>query len=256
MFFTMEYNVKKLEARAQRLRKEVFDFAKETGLKHFGGSFSCIELLVALHRAVMQPDDRFILSKGHAAPPLYVLLREQGYTPAISGHPDLDLANGIHATTGSLGHGLPAGIGIAFARKLMDKPGHTYVLMSDGECQEGTTWESLLHGARLGLDNLTAIIDYNKIQSSDRIEHIVPIEPLADKFRAFNWEVGEVNGHAFEEIIPRLNHRGSGTPYIVIAHTVKGKGVSFMQDSAAWHSEAPTGTQWEQAYREVSGDAR
>lgn len=248
----MEYSVSDLEKKAKGLRRKVFEFNKETGLKHYGGALSMIEIITALYDVVLQDDDKFILSKGHAAPPYFIKLRERGYNPTISGHPDIDPANGIYCTTGSLGHGLPFGIGMALARKMHDKPGHFYVLMSDGECQEEITWGALMHGAKFNLDNVTAILDCNKVQSSGYVDDILPLGDLERKFQAFDWDVSRINGHRFEEIIPALQKRTVGKPRIIIADTIKGKGVSFMEHSEHWHSESPTEEQWKQGYEELS----
>lgn len=246
----MMYDINNLEKRANDLRIKFLDFSRETGLKHFGGGFSCIELLVSLYDVILKEEDRFILSKGHACPPLYVILKEKGFNPKISGHPDIDPKNGIYCTTGSLGMGLPQAAGMAFARKLNGLPGNFYVLMSDGECQEGTLWESSLAIEKLKLDNLTAIIDYNKIQASGPIEDGLPLGNLGDKLRALGWVVKEIDGHDFSDIIPALQKKPF-KQYAIIAHTTKGKGVSFMENDPLWHSEGLTDEQYARAYTEL-----
>ena len=159
--------MKDLEKKAKELRKKTLDLAVEKGEGHLGGSFSEIEILISLYKEVLKDEDKFILSKGHCCYPLYLLLKEKGLNPKTSPHPDIDIENGINCTTGSLGHGLPIGVGMAFARKIQKKSGRIYVLMGDGECQEGTTWESSLIASQHKLTNLTVIIDHNKLQALD-----------------------------------------------------------------------------------------
>lgn len=239
-----------LEKKAKEFRIKVLDLALKEGVGHLGGSFSEIELLIALYDKILKPEDKFILSKGHACNPFYLLLKEKGYSPKISGHPDLDEKNGICCTTGSLGHGLPIGTGMAFARKKLRKKGHIYVLMGDGESQEGTTWESLDIASYYKLDNLTTIIDYNKIQALDKIKNISPLN-LKTKFEAFGWYVSEINGHCFPEIISALKNKIKDKPYMILAHTIKGKGVSYMENNLAWHGRKPTSERLARAYEEL-----
>ena len=243
--------IKYLEEKAKDLRKKTFDLALQTDLAHFGGSFSIIELLVSLYEVILKKEDKFILSKGHGCPPWYVILKERGFNPHLSGHPDIDPENGIYCTTGSLGHGLPMGIGMAMTRKFKNENGHIYVLMSDGEYQEGTTWESLLIASKYKLDNLTAIIDYNKIQASDFIENVLPLNNLRKKIEAFNWHITEINGHSYHQIIDALSKKELEKPHMIIANTIKGNGISFMENSTDWHSKRPTDEQFKQAYREL-----
>lgn len=240
-----------LGARSKDIRRKTLDLALETGLGHLGGAFSMIEILISLYDSVLKPEDKLILSKGHACLPYYLMLREKGYNPHISGHPEIDPSNGIYCTTGSLGHGLPIGIGIALARKLKNKQGQVYVLMSDGECQEGTTWESLDIASRFNLNNLTAIVDYNKIQAIDFIEKTRPSFNLHGKFEAFNFHVSEVNGHDIQEIASALQNK-TDKPYVVIAHTTKGKGVSYMENNPEWHGKKPTKERLAKAYEELA----
>ena len=227
------YNIEKLEARAKQLRREVLQLALETNGSHIGGSFSEIELLISLFYQVLNENDTFILSKGHACYPYFLLLREKGFNPKIMGHPEIDPKNGIYCTTGSLGHGLPIGSGMAYAKKIKQEPGRIYVLMSDGECQEGTTWETSDFLAHYNINNLTAIIDFNKIQALDRIEDVSPLN-LKNKFTSFGWHVVKINGHNFNEIISALKQTPN-KPYLILANTIKGKGVSYMEDNATWH---------------------
>jgi transketolase len=236
--------------RARQIRRETLDLAVEINAGHLAPAFSIVEILIALDEVLHKPD-KFILSKGHGCLSFYILLRQKGLQPSLSEHPDMDVAQGIECTTGSLGHGLPMGVGMAFARKLKKEAGRIYVLMSDGECQEGTTWESLLLASHHRLDNLTAIIDHNKLQALGRIEDILSLGNLRDKFAAFGWHVSEVDGHNTSEIIEALKIEAN-QPRIIIAHTVKGKGFSSAENNPIWHNRLPEGEQRQQAYRELA----
>ena len=172
--------------RAKKLRQDTFKAFVEHGEAHLGGSFSMIEILIALFEEIMVNEDKFILSKAHASFPLCLVLKEKGLNPRMTTHLEIDPDNGIHCTTGSLGHGLPIATGMALARSIKRQKGNIYVMMSDGECQEGTTWESLLIGAKHQLHNMTVIIDYNKIQALTTLSDGLPLDDLALKFRAFN----------------------------------------------------------------------
>ncbi len=197
-----------------------------------------IEMLLALYEVVMQEEDKFILSKAHASFPLCLLLREKGFYPKLSTHLELDPTNGIHCTTGSLGHGLPIAVGMAMARKRLSRPGRIYVMISDGECQEGTTWESLLIGAKHELDNLVLLVDYNKIQALTTLNEALPLDNLSAKFAAFNWECEEViDGHSFDQLVPAL-HKASclATPRVLIINTIKGRGIRAFEGDPAWHA--------------------
>jgi transketolase len=244
----MEIN--QLKEKAKNLRLKVLDLSLETKEAHLGGCFSEIEILIALYDEILKKEDKFILSKGHCSHPLYLLLRERGYTPKISIHPDIDIENGIYCTTGSLGHGLPIGVGMAMARKIQKKEGLIYVLMGDGECQEGTTWESVLIASKHRLNNLRVIIDYNKVQALDKLEDVLPLENLAAKFRAFNCDVSEIDGHSFTEIISAFNMNYE-KPGVIIANTIKGKGVSYMEGNPEWHGRKATPERLKEAYREL-----
>jgi transketolase len=228
-----------LNERSKWLRREIIKLSKANGGYHFGGCFSCAEILLTLYDEVLTCEDRFILSKGHSCWGLYVLLRERGLNPSLEGHPHLDLANGIHWTTGSEGHGFPAGVGMALARKIQKRPGRIYVLIGDGECQEGTTWESMLMASRHGLDNLIVIVDDNKIQGSGRTTDILPVIPsLPAAANAAGWTVWSVDGHDHIEINRWLapDVAVDRSPIMIFAETVKGKGVSFMEDNPNWHA--------------------
>lgn len=247
----MIIQIEKLIEKAKKLRIQVLDLSLETGEAHIGGCFSEIEILISLYNCVLREKDKFILSKGHCGYPLYLLLREKGYNPKIAVHPDIDEKNGIYCTTGSLGHGLPIGVGMAMARKFQGCDGSIYVLVGDGECQEGTTWESLLIASKHKLDNLKIIVDYNKVQALDKLDDVLPLDNLSEKFKAFNCYVSEIDGHSFDELIPALNGTSYGQPQVVIAHTVKGKGVSFMENNPEWHGRKATLERLKQAYEEL-----
>jgi transketolase len=226
-----------LTERGKKLRIETIALAKPNGGYHFGGSFSCIEILLSLFDDVLKRDEnnKFVMSKGHACWPYYVLLREQGFTPLLEGHPHI--GNGVNYTTGSMGHGMPATLGMAMARTIQRRPGQLYVLVGDGECQEGTTWESMLIAKRFNVSNLTVIVDMNGIQGSGYVEDILPISALGATATAIGWDVVEVNGHDIEEVSTSLANVGGTNPNMIICHTIKGKGVPFMEDVPAWHAQ-------------------
>ena len=244
-----------LEKKAKNLRLKTLDLALKTGEGHLGGSFSEIELLISLYDKILTKDDKFILSKGHACYPFYLLLQEKGYNPKITMHPDIDLVNGVCCTTGSLGHGLPIGVGMAFARKKQKKTGRIYVLMGDGECQEGTTWESSDIAVYHKLDNLTAIVDFNKVQALDKTQDVSTMN-LTDKFKTFGWHISEIDGHDFSEIITSLKQKPIGKPYLIIANTIKGKGVSYMENNPEWHGRKVTLERVKKAYDELNRSQR
>lgn len=228
----------KLEEMSKELRQKTFVAFAEHGEAHLGGSFSIIEILISMYYAILKKEDKFILSKSHASFPLVILLRGMGLFPKLATHLERDPDNGIHATTGSLGHGLPIAVGMAMARKRLRAPGNIYVLISDGECQEGTTWESLLIGAKHNLNNLVLIVDYNKIQALARIDEVLPLQDLGKKFEAFNWICDEVcDGHDFFQLISALSkNNNSELPRVVIVNTIKGKGIPQFENDPGWHA--------------------
>ena len=244
---------KELIDKAKQLRQQTFQAFVERGEAHLGGSFSLIEILLALYEVILRKEDKFILSKAHASFPLCLLLREKGLRPKLTTHLELDSANGIHCTTGSLGHGLPIATGMAMARKRLSHPGKIYVLISDGECQEGTIWESLLIGARHKLDNLVVLVDFNKIQALSRLEEALPLDSLPAKFKAFNWECDEVaDGHSFDELVPALAQpNDKDKPRAVIVHTVKGRGIRAFENDPVWHARKIKGEDLEIGRREL-----
>ena len=232
----MDY--KKLISKAKKLRQDTFIAFIKKGEAHLGGSFSMIETLLTLYEVIIKKNDKFVLSKAHASFPLCILLKEKGLKPKLTTHLELDKTNGIHCTTGSLGHGLPIATGMAFARKMQKAHGKIYVMISDGECQEGTTWESLLIAAKHKLDNLVVIVDYNKIQALSRLKDALPLKNLSNKFKAFNWNCIEVkDGHSFKPLVTSFKKKNKkGKPLVVIINTVKGKGIKDFEDDPIWHA--------------------
>jgi transketolase len=262
-----------LKEMARQFRKEILEMITEAGSGHPGGSLSAVEILISLYFCRMhhRPDDpewplrdRFIMSKGHASPALYVTLANRGYFPKeelgtfrklgsrLQGHVHVGVP-GVELSTGSLGQGLSVANGIALGAKMRKAGFKVYCLLGDGEIQEGQVWEAAMTAAHHKLDNMCAILDYNKVQENGPVASIKGEEPLVDKWRSFNWHVIEVNGHDFKEILGALDTFDTieGKPTFVIAHTVKGKGVSFMEGQAAWHGKAPSGEQLRQALAEL-----
>ena len=231
-------DTKDLKKKALKLRQKTFDAFIEKGEAHLGGSFSMIEILLTIYEKILKKEDKFILSKAHASFPLCILLREKGFNTKIKTHLEIDQKNGINCTTGSLGHGLPISTGMAFARKKLKKKGRIFVLISDGECQEGTTWESLLIASKHKLDNLVIIIDYNKLQALSKLEDALPLDNLAKKIKAFNCNCLEIkNGHNFFSILKSLKKiKKNNKPSVIIAHTIKGKGIKEFENDPVWHA--------------------
>ncbi len=272
---TDSVSIVELERIARRLRRDIVQMIYTANSGHPGGSLSAVEILTGLYfggvlrHDPQNPDwperDRFILSKGHAAPVLYAALAERGYFPIeelstlrqvnsrLQGHPVLGTAPGIEASTGSLGQGLSAGIGMAIAARMNEMDYHTYVLMGDGECQEGQIWEAAMAAPNYDLDRLTAIVDSNRFQLDGAVEDIQSLAPLADKWTSFGWNVIEVKGHDMTEVLGALqtarDHRGA--PTCIIAHTVKGKGVTFMENNNEFHGKAPSKEQFEMAMTQL-----
>lgn len=269
------YSISDLEIIARKLRRHVITMISTAGSGHPGGSLSAADIITVLYFKMMKHDprdpkwpdrDRFVLSKGHAAPILYATLAECGYFPlewlttlrkagtCLQGHTDSNLTPGVDASTGSLGQGLSVGIGMALAARLDKKDYHTYVLLGDGECDEGQVWEAAMFAPNYKLDNLTAIVDFNKIQLDGFTRDIMNLEPFIDKWRAFNWEVLEIDGHDIKQTIDAIGKARSirGKPAVIIAHTIKGKGVSFMENNVDFHGKAPNKSETEIALKELS----
>jgi transketolase len=242
-----------LDQRSKQIRKNAFILAQSVGANHYGGTFSSIEILIALYDNILCNDDRFILSKGHACWGLYALLIEKGLKPKLEKHPKLDSLNGIEFTTGSEGHGFPAGMGMAFAKKKLNKPGNVYVMIGDGEAQEGTTWESLLISAFHKLNNLVVIMDKNGIQNNGFVGKILPVNAIKETAIACGWNTIEIDGHNVEKITEELQKaKKSIIPTFVIANTIKGKGVTFMENEPSWHSRFTTTTEKEEILKQLS----
>ena len=224
--------------KAKKLRKETFEAFVKKGEAHLGGSFSMIETLVYLFEKVLKKNDKFILSKSHASYPFLLMLRKKGYKPKLTTHLEIDEKNGINCTTGSLGHGFPIGVGMALARKKMKKKGNIYVMISDGECQEGTTWEASLIAAKHNLANLFLIIDYNKIQALTTLKEGLPLSSLKKKFNAFNFNTIEIkDGHNFNLISKKFKTaKKKDKPTVFITHTIKGKGIKQFENDPVWHA--------------------
>ena len=231
-------NIDKLINKAKLLRQKTFDAFIEKGEAHLGGSFSMIEILLTIYEKFLKKNDKFILSKAHASFPLCILLREKGLNPEIKTHLEIDIENGINCTTGSLGHGLPIATGMAFARKKLKKSGKIYVMISDGECQEGTTWESLLIASKHQLDNLIIIIDYNKLQALSTLKDALPLNNLSKKIKAFNCNCIEIKkGHSFNDLIKGFQKiKKSKKPNIIIVNTIKGKGIKEFENDTVWYA--------------------
>ena len=271
--FTDE-NIRRLESMARGIRRHVVTMIHNAGSGHPGGSLSATDIMVALYFGVMNhrseeprwPDrDRFVLSKGHAAPALYACLAEAGYFPVdelgtlrqigsrLQGHPDMTKTPGVEASTGSEGQGLSMGLGMALAGKLDRKSYNIYVMIGDGENDCGQVWEAAMAASFFKMDNLIAILDRNKLQLDGPTDKIMSIEPLADKWKAFGWEVIEIGGHDFKELHNAFEKakQTKGRPSIIIAHTIKGKGVSFMEGAVGFHGKAPDKDQLKQALEEL-----
>ncbi len=259
---------------AAEMRRKIFRTICLGGGGHLPACFSIVEILTVLYRQILRVDpadpnnpdrDRFILSKGHAAVALYTILAEMGFIEEslletygrsgtiLGGHPDMHKLPGVEASTGALGHGFPFGVGIALGGKMDRKSYRTFVVLGDGECQEGSVWEAAMFAGQQGLDNLTAILDYNKLQALDRLDSIVSLEPLADKWRSFGWSVCEVDGHDITALLDAFGRIPfeSGRPNLVLAHTTKGKGVSFMENVPIWHYRLPNPEEMKAACRDL-----
>jgi transketolase len=265
--------IAELKKIAAHLRGQVILMSHRAGTPHLGSALSCIDLLVAAYWTALRIDpkaasdpnrDRFILSKGHAASALYAVLAERGFFgrelidnfaqhgAALAEQPSPGCAPGVELATGSLGHGLPVSLGLALAAKIQKRDYRIVTLMSDGECNEGTVWEAALLAPALRIGNLTIMVDFNKWQATGRSQEVTSIAPLGAKWKAFGWEAEEIDGHDMETIVARLNEPpANGTPRAIVAHTVKGKGVSFMEDDNNWHYRIPKAAEVETAFAEL-----
>ncbi|MBI4611627.1 MAG: transketolase [Candidatus Rokubacteria bacterium] len=255
-------DIRALQTQARRIRRLVIEMLTAAGSGHPGGSLSAADIVTCLYFAVMrhrpseplwEDRDRFILSKGHACPVLYATLAEAGYIThdlltslrrfgsPLQGHPDRRKLGLVEASTGSLGIGLSMGIGLALAARLRASPSRTYILLGDGECEEGQIWEAAMYAPHVKLGNLCAIVDYNRLQLDASVEEITDLEPLADKWRAFKWNTIEIDGHNYEQILRAFADaaRVQDRPTMIVASTVKGKGVSYMENQLKYHGSVP-----------------
>lgn len=268
-------SLEELPLKAKEIRRDIIRMLAEAGSGHPGGSLSAADIVTVLYFHLMNHDpanpkwperDRLILSKGHAAPVLYAALAHAGYFPRellttlrklespLQGHPDMRRLPGLEASTGSLGQGLSVGIGCTLARRLDKRSYYTYVLMSDGETNEGQTWEAASAAAHHRVDHLIAILDYNKFQLDDAVQKICDMEPMVGKWQNFNWHVQEIDGHNLSQIIAAVREAQEvkGRPCVIVAHTIKGKGISFMENNNHFHGVAPTKEEAERALQELT----
>ena len=266
--------IRNLRRKAVLLRKHIIRMTHNVQSGHPGGSMSSTEIVTALYFHVLRVDpknpgwanrDRFVMSKGHACPVWYAALAERGFFPVdelltfrkinsrLQGHPELGTTPGVENPAGAEGQGLSFSVGLALAARVDHEPWHVYCLMGDGEQDVGQTWEAAMAAAKYGLDNLTAIIDRNGIQQEGRTEDIMPLEPLAEKWEAFNWHVLTIDGHDFRQVLAAFEEaqRTKGRPTAIIARTVKGKGISFMENKIKYHGAATTQEEFRQALAEL-----
>ena len=271
MFVNVSGNfmIKKL---ANNIRKHAVNMTSTGGSSHIGSILSIADILAVLYGSVLnykadnpkwQSRDRFILSKGHAGAGVYAALAESGFMSVdklkthykngsdLSGHVSHKGIPGVEFSTGSLGHGLPVAAGMALAAKINEDEHTVYVLMSDGECDEGSNWEAALFAPHHKLDNLVVIIDRNKLQSIHSTEETLGLEPFVDKWQAFGWNVVDVDGHDHEQLISACNSKMVGKPLCIMANTTKGKGISFMENQVLWHYRSPQGKEYEAAIKEL-----
>ncbi len=273
----MAINLEMLQEKAKDVRIDIIRQIHSAGSGHPGGSLSAADIITYLYFAEMNIDpqdphkagrDRFVLSKGHAAPALYAALAEKGYFPKetlltlrqagsiLQGHPDRKKVPGVDMSTGSLGQGISAAVGMALANKIDENGARVYSVLGDGELQEGMVWEAAMAAAHYGLSNLTIFVDHNGLQIDGRNEDVITVAPIAEKFESFGWDVQKIDGHDFEQIAAAVENAKavSDKPQAIIAETIKGKGVSFMENEAGWHGKAPNDEQAEQAVTELGGE--
>lgn len=271
--------VKQLALKAAKARLLAVDAVYTAASGHPGGSLSCIDALTALYFNEMNIDtanptwenrDRFVLSKGHCSPALYAVLAVRGFFPEAdlklfrsikghySGHPDMCNVKGVDMSTGSLGQGLSTAVGMALAAKLNKADYRTYAICGDGEIEEGQIWEAVMAGAKWKLDNLCVFVDVNGLQIDGATADVMPSEPLDKKFEAFNWNVIKIDGHNFEEILVALAKakETKGAPTVILMSTIKGKGISFMENQAGWHGKAPSAEQYAAAVAELEAEIK
>ena len=268
-------NTKELQRKAVDVREDIVRMLSLAGSGHPGGSLSVADIGTALFFQVMNVDpadpkkpdrDRFVLSKGHAAPMLYACLAERGFFPKeelwtlrkmgsrLQGHPNMNDLPGVEMSTGSLGQGFGTSVGMALAARLDRTGGRVYVMLGDGELQEGIVWEAAMSAAHHKLDNLTAFIDHNGLQIDGPNDEVMRVQPIDEKFRAFGWDVQVIDGHDMDAILAAIARakKVTGKPQVIIAETVKGKGVSYMENQVGWHGKAPNAAETEQALKELA----
>ncbi|MCG3714300.1 transketolase [Aliarcobacter butzleri] len=257
---------------SKRIRRSIVKMNAKSFASHSGTALSTVDILTTLYFKIMNIDtnnptlktrDKFILSKGHGSSALYATLAERGYFSKelldgfyvdggqLPGHLDKDAVPGVEVSSGSLGHGLAIGVGMAIANKIDKLDNQIYVMCGDGELNEGSVWEAIMFASHKSLDNLTMIIDYNKLQGYGKTNEVINLEPLNEKLKSFNWDVIEIDGHNFEEIEQALCLE-TNKPKAIIAHTIKGKGVSYMENEFIWHYKSPNKEQLKQALEELS----
>lgn len=272
-FYFTEKDVERLEEQSVQLRRDIVEMIHAAKAGHPGGSLSAVDMITALYFHVMRIDpqnprwedrDRFVLSKGHACPALYAALARRGffdpkhlttlrqYHSILQGHPDMNKTPGIDISSGSLGNGLAIGVGMAMSGRLHHQDYMTYVMLGDGEVQEGMVWEAAMAAHHHDLGNLVAIVDCNGVQINGWVNEIMTVEPLADKWRAFGWNVVEVNGHNMKDLLTVLHTaKTMRHPTVILMRTVKGRGVSFMEDDCKWHGNSPSDEELVQAILEI-----
>ena len=270
-------DISSLKKKAKQFRREILETLCLAGSGHPGGSLSSVEIMISLYDYKMRYNpkdpkwddrDRLIVSKGHCTPVVYVTLANYGYFPKeelktfrrlgsrLQGHVHVSTP-GVEFNTGSLGHGLSVANGLAMGAKLRKKDFKVYCLLGDGENQEGSVWEAAMSASHHKLDNVCAIVDYNKVQQNDLVNKIKNLEPLRERWQSFGWEAIEIDGHDFNQLIPALDKFGTvkGKPFVIIANTLKGKGISFMELNPAWHGKAPDAKQLAEALKELEAAA-
>ncbi|MBQ3045748.1 MAG: transketolase [Clostridia bacterium] len=266
---------KQLKIKACKARMGIIEGVFNAKSGHPGGSLSCVDIVTYLYfhhmnidpqNPQMEDRDRFVLSKGHAAPALYSVLAHRGFFPVeelktlrksdsmLQGHPSMKYTAGVDMCTGSLGQGISTACGMALAAKLDGKSNRVYTILGDGEIQEGQVWEAAMFASAKGLDNLVAVVDNNGLQIDGKISEVNSPYPIAEKFKSFGWNVIEISAHSFDEIDAAFNAAAEfkGKPSVIVANSVKGKGVSFMEDQVSWHGTAPNAEQYEQAMSELT----
>ncbi|GAA0733890.1 transketolase [Clostridium oceanicum] len=273
----MKKNIEELKQVSNQIRKDIISMLTESASGHPGGSLSATDILTTLYFNEMNIDpknpkdpnrDRFVLSKGHAAPALYSTLARRGYFDVeklstlrklgsiLQGHPNMNDVDGVDMSTGSLGQGISTAVGMALAAKLDNKDYRVYTILGDGELEEGQVWEASMAAAHYKLDNLTAFVDWNGLQIDGPCKEVMSADPVPEKFKAFGFNVIEADGHDFNELIDAIEKAKEvkGKPTMVVCKTVKGKGVSFMENEAGWHGKAPSKEECEKALKEIGGD--